>query len=334
MKQQSPPLNRDLLAKTMRLACSEARHWLGATSPNPAVGAVGLDEDGEIISVKAHQRAGTMHAEATLIASLKAQNQLNRLHTLCVTLEPCNHFGRTPPCTNTIIESGVKNVVIGTRDPNPNVKGGGLEHLAQSGIQITCGIDEEECLQLIHAFSYSAISHKPWITIKRALNKNGSMIPEVGQKTFTSPSALTLAHQLRKKCDAILTGSGTILADNPLFTVRHVPDYPEKRRWLAIIDRRNRVPQNYIEAARERKLDAIIYRSPEEAIKDLIDKDVRDVLIEAGPALSQAVLDLGVWTMFVTLQQGDPDIIDVRFNPSEPVPFDVGEFRWDYFLPA
>jgi len=328
---QKIPENK--LSDAMRRAAAEARKWIGATSPNPPVGAVALDAEGEIMAVATHRHAGDLHAEAALIEVCRTQNRLALVHTICSTLEPCNHEGRTPPCTETIIRAGIKHVAIGTRDPNPNVKGGGFEFLQQAGLDVVCGINEEECKQLIAPFSYSVLTGKLWITIKRAFDRNGSPIPPPGQKTFTSPESLKLAHRLRKKADAIMAGSGTILVDDPLFTVRYVPDYAGKRRQLAIIDRRKRVPQNYLTEAAARGLDAAVYTDIETALKDLSNKGVCDVLVEAGPILSQAMFDSHFWCMSVTIHKGDPDRVEVHFNPYEPMPFATDEFRWEWFLP-
>jgi diaminohydroxyphosphoribosylaminopyrimidine deaminase / 5-amino-6-(5-phosphoribosylamino)uracil reductase len=139
---------------------------------------------------------------------------------------------------------------------------------------------------------------------------------------------------LRKKSDAIMAGSGTILVDDPLFTVRYVPDHAGKRRQLAIIDRRKRVPQNYIAEAAGRGLDAAVYPDIETALADLTNKGVRDVLVEAGPILSQAMFDSHLWCMSVTIHKGDPDRVEVQFNPREPMPFTTDQFRWEWFLPA
>ncbi|MFY9286889.1 MAG: bifunctional diaminohydroxyphosphoribosylaminopyrimidine deaminase/5-amino-6-(5-phosphoribosylamino)uracil reductase RibD [Alphaproteobacteria bacterium] len=318
----------------MQLACAEARKYLGATSPNPPVGAVALDANGTILATAAHRRAGDDHAEAALLKICREKNLLKDVHTLCVTLEPCNHHGRTPPCTDAIIEAGIKRVVIGARDPNPKVKGGGIETLKETGIEIICGVNENECQQLIHVFSYHATTGKPWITIKRAINRDGTMIPISGQKTFTSQSSLLLAHRLRKKADAILTGSGTIVKDDPLFTVRHIADYPNKKRILAIMDLDNKVPNDYIKAAEQRGFKVSVYKDVKTAIDDLTNKGVQDILVEAGPSLSQAMFDYHFWNISVTIQQADPDKITVEFNPSEPLPFKKDSFSWDYFLPA
>jgi len=363
-----------LLAQTMRLAAAEARKWLGATSPNPPVGAAALAADGRVLAVAAHHRAGEAHAETALLHMLRKGDgvmeraatadgtvntpspSISRIDTLCVTLEPCNHHGLTPPCTEAIIAAGIRRVVIGTRDPNPHVTGGGIERLQAAGVDVITGVAEDECRQLIHAFAYKAQTGKAFVTVKRAFRRSDgdgvmegtalslgtvgtpspppeSMIPPAGQKTFTSASSLCLAHRLRKKADAILTGSGTILADNPLFTVRHVQDHPNKRRWLAILDRRGRVPQAYIDAAKTRGLDAVIYRDIETALSDLAAKGAQDVLVEAGPALAQNLLDLGLWAMSVTIRQAETDRIDVAFNPRETLPFDANHFGWDTVLP-
>jgi diaminohydroxyphosphoribosylaminopyrimidine deaminase/5-amino-6-(5-phosphoribosylamino)uracil reductase len=331
------PFSTDSLA--MSAACAEARKWLGATSPNPPVGAAALGADGNILAVAAHKKAGEAHAEAALLEICRAQNLLPRVHTICVTLEPCNHHGRTPPCSEAIIKAGIKRVVVGACDPNPNVKGGGIERLKEAGIEVVAGVNEDECRQLIHAFAYSVQTKRPWITIKRAFDVNGSMIPPKGQKTFTSPTSLRLAHRLRKKADAILTGSGTVLADAPLFTVRHTKDFAGKKRTLAILDRRGRVPQSYLKAAHEVGFVSIIFQDISAAIEGLAQSGVRDVLVEAGPTLAQVILDSGLWAMSVTIrqtsQQGgqENDTVEAEFNPAQPMPFDTNKFRWDYFLP-
>lgn len=324
-------LNHEFLESGMRQAAAEARRWMGLSSS--PVGAAALNSAGRILAVAAHHHDGAKHAEALLLDLCREQGSLPQIDTLCVTLEPCNHHGRTPPCTDAVIAAGIKRIAIGIRDPNPHVKGGGIKRLQTAGIEVALGIAEEECRQSMHAFIHHMQTDKPWITIKRAFDAEGSMIPLAGQKTFSSPASLKLAHSLRKKAGAILTGSGTILADHPLFTVRHVADHLGKRRWLAILDRRGRIPRAYTKAAETRGLDVIIYRDIAEALHDLAEKGVQDVLVEAGPALSQSLLDSGLWNMSVTIRHADPDGIDVTFNPHVPAPFDTAQFRWDYFLP-
>jgi len=317
----------------MLAACHEARLWLGATSPNPAVGAVALDENGEILAVAAHHHAGQDHAEAALLKICREKNLLPHLHTMCITLEPCNHFGRTPPCSEAIIAAGVRRVVVGTRDPNPRVAGGGCERLLQAGIEVVEGVENEACRRLIHAFAHFSRTGTPFVTVKRAFDASGSMIPPVGQKTFTSRESLILAHRLRKKADAIVTGSGTILADTPLFNVRHVQDFANKRRILAILDRRGRISRNYIEQAAERGLDVIIYQSLDSCFSDLVNHGIRDVLVESGPILSQSILDSPYWTMRVDIYSGSQDRVEVLFNSVDETPLDTSAFNLDSILP-
>ena len=319
-------------AQMMRTACATARAAMGATSPNPAVGAVACDAEGRILAAAATQRAGLGHAEANTLALCREQGTIQRIHTLYTTLEPCNHHGRTPPCSEAIIAAGIKRVVIGTRDPNPAASGG-IEHLQQAGIEIVTGVEEQECRLSLHAFLSSVQTGKPWITIKRAFDAEGSMIPVAGQKTFTSPESLRLAHRMRKKADAVLTGSGTVLGDKPLFTVRHVQDHPGKRRGLAVIDRRGRVPATYLEEAASRGFDTVIHRDAAAAIADLAAKGAQDILVEAGPALSRYMFDAGLWTMSVEIHKGAPDKINVDFNPQAPILFEKQAFRWEHFLP-
>jgi diaminohydroxyphosphoribosylaminopyrimidine deaminase/5-amino-6-(5-phosphoribosylamino)uracil reductase len=327
-------ISAEALQAAMSRACLEARHWLGATAPNPPVGAVALDARGDIVAVAAHRKAGTPHAEALLLSQCREQKLLTEIAVLCVTLEPCNHHGRTPPCTGAILAAGIRHVVVGVEDPNPEVKGGGIGELERHGVRVIQGIATDECQRLLHAFAYSVTRKRPWVTVKRAFTRSGSMIPPAGQTTFTSEPSLVLAHRLRKKADAILTGSGTILADNPMFTVRRVPDHPDKRRWLAILDRRRRVPQSYIEAASQRGLDALIYDSIDAALADLHAKGVRDVLVEAGPEVSEMVLADARWCLTVDIHQGAPDRVAAAFNPADPVPFPTDGFDLESLLPV
>lgn len=324
----------EILESAMNRACEEARKWLGATSPNPPVGAVALDETGAILAVAAHQKAGSAHAEAALIEQCRVSNALQRVHTLCVTLEPCAHYGRTPPCCEAILEAKIPCVAIGTADPNPDVLGGGIERLKATGVQVMTGIAQEKCRQLIYAFAHAVTAELPYVTVKRAFDATNCMIPPAGSKTFTSESSILFAHRLRKRADAILTGSGTILADNPLFTVRKTPDFSDKTRYLAILDRRGRVPSSWREQAKTRKFNPVVYAGIEEAFQDLAAKGARDILVEAGPGLSNAILETAYWVQQVTLRKGDPDTMETTFRSPETLPFDARLFAWENVLPA
>jgi diaminohydroxyphosphoribosylaminopyrimidine deaminase / 5-amino-6-(5-phosphoribosylamino)uracil reductase len=296
-------------------AVAAAEAFRGATSPNPPVGCVLLDAHGKELAVAAHQKAGKPHAEALAIAACRLANVAQRIHTAVVTLEPCNHTGRTPPCTAALLGTPVKRVVIGCRDPNPRVAGGGAQRLSDAGIEVLFA-SHAGCRDLLAPFRKHVLTGLPWVTVKQALNTDGNMVPPPGQKTFTSESSLTLAHELRKRADAILTGSGTILADNPMFTVRRVEDFQHKRRALVIMDRRRRLSENYIAEAEARGFDVVVATDVDAILRLLGERGCLEVLIEAGPAITQSILEHGQWDEHIVIQQktGGYDVITRRLR--------------------
>ena len=210
--------------KALAAAVLAAEPLRGATSPNPCVGASALAVDGRLLGAAAHRGAGLPHAEPELLNLLEREGTLSRAHTLIVTLEPCNHTGRTPPCSETIVRRApqIKRVLYVCQDPNPMVAGAGAAFLQQHGVEAIAlqpehfsGVWEHQDARqwLKRASDLSAPFRKwittgtPYVTLKRAWNQQGSMIPEKGQKTFTRPESLVLAHQLRKRTDAIITGA-------------------------------------------------------------------------------------------------------------------------------
>jgi diaminohydroxyphosphoribosylaminopyrimidine deaminase/5-amino-6-(5-phosphoribosylamino)uracil reductase len=302
------------LTRALKEAATLARGFMGATSPNPPVGAAALDGTGRILSVQAHRKAGQPHAEALVLEDLRVRGLLPSLHTMVVTLEPCNHQGKTPPCTGALLQvPSLKKVIFALRDPNPKVAGGGAEALKKAGLEVE-ELTVPAARELLEPFSHWSRTGKPWVVVKTALDASGSMIPPPGKKTFTQESSIRFAHVLRRESDAILTGSGTILADDPKFTVRLVPDHSGKRRWLAVLDRRKRVPERWLEQARERGLDPIRFETPEEALAELGSKGCLQVLVEAGPTLSRAFLETAgggcLWNRHVIVQQGEPGVPD------------------------
>jgi diaminohydroxyphosphoribosylaminopyrimidine deaminase/5-amino-6-(5-phosphoribosylamino)uracil reductase len=299
-----------------------ASEQLGATAPNPCVGAAALSKAGKLLSMKAHLKAGTRHAEALVIEDLRKQDLLTEAHTLLVTLEPCNHHGKTPPCTEAIIrayrEKGAfKKVIFICRDPNPQVPGQGEAQLKQAGIETHCLEDETpeseivtQGRDLIRAFTRWVKTGRPWVTLKIAKNLSGTMIPPKGVKTFTSENSLKIAHELRKRADAIMTGSGTILADQPLFTVRRVPDHPEKKRSLVIMDRRGRVDSQYIDQAKKNGFQVLIEKDIAKALDLLGSQGCLEVLVEAGPTLTNVLIAAGLWDEQVVITTQPPPLAD------------------------
>lgn len=304
----------------MTLAFVEAQKFEGATAPNPPVGCVLLDRHGNTLAAAAHQIAGTLHAEALAIKQCRDAGLVDKIHTVVVTLEPCNHTGRTGPCTEAILSTSAKKVWIGMADPNPHVEGGGADRLREAGlnVQFLNQTDapklKSDLQRLIGPFAKRALQGLPWVAIKHALNAQGSMIPPAGQKTFTSQSSLLLAHQLRRRVDAIITGSGTVLADDPHFTVRLVEDFPNKQRHLVLFDRRRRIPQSYLDDATARGFKISFADHLLATLKNLSEQGALEVLVEAGPSLTQSFLDSNLWDEHVLITQGVPDQIQIIQN--------------------
>jgi diaminohydroxyphosphoribosylaminopyrimidine deaminase/5-amino-6-(5-phosphoribosylamino)uracil reductase len=303
-------------------ACLQAESYRGATSPNPPVGAAAMNSEGHILSALAHPKAGEPHAEARVIQDLTERGLLSQVHSMVITLEPCNHTGRTPPCSEALLKlPNLKQVCFAASDPNPKAQGG-AERLSQNGIEVF-GPEKlrelspsdpvlERAIDLTRPFFHWIRTGRPWVTVKtawREIATNGSqtpqahrvqwsMIPPSGEKTFTSPESLRLAHELRKRADAIVTASGTVLSDWPELTVRHVPDHVGKRRWLAIMDRRRQVPASWLEQKRAQGFQVVSsqdFKDFPSLLEFLGSQGVLEVLIEAGPTFSDYVLSNGLW---------------------------------------
>lgn len=223
----------------MREAIREARKGAGTVSPNPLVGAV-IVKDGRILARGHHERAGGPHAEAAALSVLdgKAAGA-----TIYVNLEPCNHFGRTPPCTEAILASGIKRVVVGMRDPNPKVKGGGCLYLRGKGLEVEEGVLEEECRVLNESFIKFSQKDMPFVTLKSALTLDGWSACSTGHSRWvTGERARRLVHRMRAWSDAVMVGVGTVIADNPMLTVRLGKKRPAKCPARVILDTGLRTP--------------------------------------------------------------------------------------------
>ena len=200
----------------MALAIEQAKR--GRPSPNPHVGAVIATSTGSIISTGYHQRAGENHAE---VAAINAAAE-TRGHTLYVTMAPCNHHGRTPPCTEAILAAGFARVVIGAPDPKPH-KEGAIERLRTAGVEVQLDVCRQECEALIADFAKHIKTGLPYVVLKAAVTLDGKMATRTGDsKWITGKRARVEAHRMRAQSDAVLVGIETALRDNPLLTVRHV----------------------------------------------------------------------------------------------------------------
>ena len=201
----------------MEEALLEAEKGVGRTSPNPAVGAV-IVKDGKVVGRGYHHKAGEPHAE---VNAIEDAGECTVGATIFVTLEPCNHTGRTPPCTKAILEAGIQRVVIGSPDPNPGVKGGGAKFLASQGLTVKSGVLEQQCTAIIHPFLKHSATGMPWVVMKAGMSLDGKISYQSGKGgKITSSMSAQKVHLLRDKLDAILIGVGTAEIDNPSLTVR------------------------------------------------------------------------------------------------------------------
>jgi diaminohydroxyphosphoribosylaminopyrimidine deaminase/5-amino-6-(5-phosphoribosylamino)uracil reductase len=221
----------------MRRALALARRGWGWTAPNPMVGAV-IVRGGRVVGSGHHARYGELHAE---VAALAEAGRRARGATAYVTLEPCAHQGKTPPCASALIEAGVRRVVIATRDPNP-VARGGVERLRRAGVTVDVGVAAEDARELNAAFFHSFSTDRPWVRLKLALSIDGALADAHGHSRWiTSAGARAAAHRLRADSDAIAVGIGTVLADDPILTVRH-GRAPRVAPLRVIFDRHSRLP--------------------------------------------------------------------------------------------
>lgn len=201
----------------MARAIALARRGLGRTSPNPPVGAV-VVKRGRIIGEGWHRRAGGPHAE---VIALRQAGAAARSATLYLTLEPCTHHGRTPPCAPSVIASGVRRVVVGVRDPNPRVRGRGVRALRAAGIAVTTGVLAEESGAVSAWFRHFVVHHRPYVLLKLAASLDGRIATARGESRWVSGAAARRwVHALRDQVDAVMVGAGTVIADDPALTCR------------------------------------------------------------------------------------------------------------------
>lgn len=288
-----------------------ARNGICRTAPNPMVGAV-IVCDGKIIGEGYHVCCGEAHAEVRAIRSVKEAALLKR-STLYVSLEPCSHYGKTPPCADLIIEKQIPRVVIGCKDPFAKVDGQGIEKLRKAGIAVTVGVYEKECHELISRFLTFHTLHRPYILLKWAESADGFIdINRTGGTPVKLSTPLTslLAHKRRAEADAILVGTHTALLDNPSLTTRF---WYGKNPVRLVIDKERTLPKN-LHLFDETRQTLVFTETPAEnrpqveyietnfnqnilpqLFDTLYQRGLQTLLVEGGSILLQSFIDQGLW---------------------------------------
>ncbi len=278
----------------MELALRLARKAQGMTSPNPLVGAVIVDRAGTVIGTGFHKKAGGPHAE---VMALRDAGRIPSGSTMVVSLEPCNHFGRTPPCTRAIKQSGIKRVVIAARDPNPGVKGNGAAYLRHAGIEVIEGVCERDALRLNEAYLKHVTTSLPFVSLKLAMSMDGRIAARDGTSQWiTSEASRKAAHTLRNIVDAVIVGVGTIKKDDPELTVRHVR-VRQRPLWRVIFDTHLTTPLDAKVIANQDDTyrTMILTASTDDAlIRAFTDRGVVVVLIEKKESQSEKICMLSI----------------------------------------
>lgn len=259
----------------MRRALQLAGLGEGLVSPNPMVGAVVVSTDGRIIGEGYHHQYGGPHAEVCAITSVKPKDKvLLSDSTIYVTLEPCSHYGKTPPCSKLIIDTGIPKVVVGSADPFPEVSGRGIRMLREAGIEVAENVLREECDNLNVRFLTAHRLGRPWIQLKWAESADGFMagVDRSGKPypiQFSTPVTSVWMHRRRSMVDAIMVGKNTLEIDKPRLDCRHWPGHTPKR-----IEPRHDLEQQ---------------------MKDLYSEGITSLMVEGGPTLLQSFIDLGLY---------------------------------------
>ncbi|MBO7069168.1 MAG: bifunctional diaminohydroxyphosphoribosylaminopyrimidine deaminase/5-amino-6-(5-phosphoribosylamino)uracil reductase RibD [Bacteroidaceae bacterium] len=280
--------------KYMRRCIQLARCGEMGAPPNPMVGAV-IVCGGKIIGEGYHRRCGEPHAEVNAIRSVRDETML-KASTIYVSLEPCSHYGKTPPCANLIIEKHIPRVVIGCKDPFAKVNGQGIRKLREAGIEVVVGVLEKECLELNRRFITFHRQHRPWVTLKWAQSEDGFIDAErqPGEKpiSFSSLFTQTLVHKMRAMCQAIMVGTRTVLLDNPTLTTR-LWKGPNPLR--VTIDRNGVLPESV--HLKDGTVPTVIYNNGNlnQILHNLYKRGVQSLMVEGGALLLQQFIDAGLW---------------------------------------
>lgn len=274
----------------MRRAIDAAREP-ASPSPNPRVGCVLLDADGETLAIGAHEGAGQPHAE---IEALVRAGSRARGATAVVTLEPCNHTGRTGPCAQALLEAGVARVVIAAPDPNPEATGG-AQTLGAAGVDVETGVLADEAADLNTAWLFAVSRGRPYVTWKFAATLDGrSAATDGSSRWITGASARRDVHRRRAGADAIVVGTGTVVTDDPQLTVRDADDAPVERQPLRVVVGERNIPEG------SRVLNDVATtlhlrtRDPRAVLSELAEREIRHVWLEGGPTLAGAFWRAGL----------------------------------------
>ena len=260
---------------------------LGKVQPNPMVGAVIVHQD-KIIGEGWHRQYGQAHAEINAFASV-TQPELLKESTMYVSLEPCSHFGKTPPCADAIIRYGIPKVVIGTVDSNAKVNGGGIKKLQEAGIEVVAGVLQDQCKELNRRFFTFHEKKRPYVILKWAMTRNGFMDIDRsensnGQYWITNHELKTIVHQWRSEEDAILIGYNTMVNDKPQLTTRLFPG-KDPQRFVCQRNSENSEISYY----------QILSEEPAEALQQLYEKKIQSVIVEGGCKTLQRFIDSRLW---------------------------------------
>ena len=268
-------------------------------APNPMVGAVLVDENGTILAEGWHEKYGEGHAEVNCFRHLETSKyrdlEMSKC-TLFVSLEPCSHYGKTPPCAKLIIEKGVGRVVVGMLDPNPLVAGKGVQMLREAGIEVIVGVMEKECRELNKRFLCLHEQHRPYVILKWAQTSDGFVdIKRTGGSPLkiSTPKTKEIVHRMRAENMAIMVGTNTVLLDNPRLLNTH---WQGRNPIRVTIDRHGRIPAD----ARIFSDDAetIVYRDRTDwpfILEDLAKRNIHSILVEGGTTLLNHILETGIW---------------------------------------
>jgi len=299
----------------MRKVLRLAEKGRGRTSPNPLVGAI-LVKNGKVVGEGYHARAGEAHAE--IIALQRARERAQKA-TLYINLEPCTHYGKTPPCAPQVIRAGVKNVVIGMEDPNPLVRGKGIKTLKKAGLNVRAGILERECRRLNEAFSKYIRAKEPFVILKVAATLDGKIATREGDSKWISGDASRrFVHRLRDEVDGVLVGIGTVLRDDPLLTTRINGG---RDPYRIVLDSRLKIPEEAkVVGDSPTKLIIVATESaPKDKIERLEMRGVRVLTLESKEGridLKSCLSKLGEMGMMSVMVEGGNQVNGSFFDES------------------